>query len=82
MPYKCVARNDDPRPTLNAQEEMDIMFGKYTRKPENHPFYNYLEVNVVQETCVQDQFNAQGNFYFQNFSLIFNNLRIYSICTE
>ena len=61
MPYKCVARNDDPRPTLSAQEEMDIMFGKYTRKPENHPFYEYMEVNVIQETCVQDQFNAQGS---------------------
>lgn len=60
MPYKCVARNSDPRPTTNVTTEMDIQFGKYTRKPEDHPFYNYLEVNVVQETCVQDQFNAQG----------------------
>ena len=60
MPYKCVARNADPRPTENIKTEMDITFGKYTRKPEQHPFYNYLEVNIVQETCVQDQFNAQG----------------------
>ena len=60
MPYKCVARNDDPRPTTNATTEMDIMFGKYTRQPEQHPFYQYAEVNVIQETCVQDQFNAQG----------------------
>ena len=60
MPYKCVARNVDPRPTLNAQEEMDIIFGKVTRKADKHPFYEYLEVNVVQETCYQDQFNAQG----------------------
>ena len=76
MPYKCVARNDDPRPTLEAQEEMDIMFGKITRKPEHHPFYNYLEVNVVQETCNQDQFNVQGYFDFQILvSLIFINYK-------
>ena len=77
MPYKCVARNADPRPTENIRTKMDIQFGKYTRKPEHHPYYNYLEVNVVQETCVQDQFNAQGlseinKFYFSVICTVLN----------
>ena len=27
---------------------MDILTGKITRKPEDHPFYEYLEVNILK----------------------------------
>ena len=46
---------------------MDILTGKRTRKPEDHPFYEYLEVNILKAREMKE---SAGISELNSFDLI------------